>query len=252
MSVWEWALLLGGGLIAGVTNTLAGGGSLITVPLLVLVGLSPNVANGTNRIAVLVQSLVASVTFHSKGVSGVSSGLRLLPVGLVGAALGAYLGTALDDAVFQRVFGLIMLPLSAVILLRKKGGRAEASAQVSTLAGSSPIRLQIAYFFVGAWAGFIQAGVGLIALTVLTVFGGFDLKRSNAIKVVTVAVFTCLALAVFALRVGVDWKIGLALSLASGLGGYLGTIAALKQGDKLIRVFFVLACIGLSARMLFG
>jgi uncharacterized membrane protein YfcA len=249
MTVWDWLLLLGGGLLAGVANTLAGGGSLITVPLLVMVGLPPNVANGTNRIGILIQSLVASATFHGKGVSGVRSGLALLPVGLAGALGGAYLGTALSDESFRRIFGLIMIPLAAVSLMRRKTPTSEAAPAEPS---ARTWRLQVAYFFVGAWAGFIQAGVGLIALAVLSAFGGFDLKRGNAIKVVTVAAFTCLALAVFALRVGVDWGVGLVLAVASGAGGYLGSVAALKQGDRLVRVIFVLACVGLSARMLFG
>jgi len=246
MALWEWALLLVGGVTAGAINTLAGGGSLLTVPLLVMVGLPPNVANGTNRIAVLVQSLVASATFHKKGLSGVGPGLALVPAGLVGAAVGAYLGTELSDDVFRRIFGVIMVPMALVIVLRPNSAPTTAPSERHAVA------MQIAYFFVGAYAGFIQAGVGVFALAALTIFGGFDLKKANAVKVVTVAAFTAVALAIFAIRLDLAVGIGLALSVATGIGGYLGSIAALRKGDRLIRAVMLLACAGLSVRMLVG
>jgi len=241
-------LLMVGGVLAGALNTLAGGGSLLTVPLLIMVGVPPSVANGTNRIAVLVQSVVAGATFHKQGVSGVRPGLSLVPVGLIGAALGAYLGTELSDAVFRQVFGLVMVPIALIVVFQRK----RTSVQTAPARGARAIGLQIAYFFVGAYAGFIQAGVGVFALMALTLFGGFDLTRGNAVKVVTVAAFTGLALLIYAVRLDLAVGVGLALSVATGVGGYLGTLAALRKGDGLARAAMVLACVGLSIRMLWG
>ena len=98
MAVWTWLILAGGAVLAGVVNAMAGGGSLVTLPLLMLVGLPPNVANGTNRIAVLFQSAVSAWTFHRNGLFPVRLGLMLMPPGLVGAAIGAYLATIVSEA----------------------------------------------------------------------------------------------------------------------------------------------------------
>ena len=112
------ALLFGGGVVAGIVNTLAGGGSMLTVPLLVMLGLPGTLANGTNRVGVLVQSLAATWRFRRDGVDVLASALPvLLPVG-VGALVGALAVTQLADDVFERAFGLVMLAGGALGLPR--------------------------------------------------------------------------------------------------------------------------------------
>lgn len=250
MDLIYWVLLLAGGVAAGVVNTLAGGGTLITVPLLVLVGLSPNVANGTNRVAVLVQSVVATWAFHRRGYTGVRLSATVLPSGLVGAAIGAYLSTQLSGAAFRQIFGVAMLPLAALIFSRRKGLTTLGQEHRGEPKGS--VQLAVAFFAVGAYAGFIQAGVGIIALAALTLIGGFDLRQGNAVKVFTVAVFTAVAVVFFALESQIALGHGLALAAATGLGGYLGTLAAVKRGDRWIRWAVVASCIGLSVKMILG
>ena len=251
MLFWEWTALLCGGVLAGVINTLAGGGSLLTVPLLILVGVAPNVANGTNRIAVLSQSLVASATLHKRGLSGLRPGLGLLPAGLSGAALGAYLSTELSDELFRQLFGLLMVPMALVITLRPRRVKVARSQNEQP---RHPLGLHLAYFFVGAYAGFIQAGVGIFALAALSLFGGYDLRRANAVKVVTIAAFTGAALIFFIVRLDepLAYGIGIALAVATGLGGYLGSLAVLKRGESLARIVMLIACVALAIRMLWG
>lgn len=246
MDILSWILLLAGGVAAGAINTMAGGGTLLTFPLLVLVGLPPNVANGTNRIAVFVQSVVATRTFHRRGMSGVSLGAKLLPAGLVGAAAGTYLATITDPDLFRQIFGLAMLPLAALILLRKK------PSDKARQDGAQSKPLLVAYFFVGLYAGFIQAGVGMLALAALSMFGGLGLIQANAVKVLTISAFAAISIGIFALADDIAWGHGLVLSIATGLGGFLGTIAVIRQGDRLIRLVFLVAAIGLSIRMIFG
>jgi len=246
MDILSWALLLAGGVAAGAINTMAGGGTLLTFPLLVLVGLPPNVANGTNRVAVFVQSVVATRTFHKRGLSGVTLGAKLLPAGLIGAALGTYLATITDPDLFRQIFGLAMIPLAAVIFLRKK------PSDDAHLDGSKNKSLMIAYFFVGLYAGFIQAGVGMLALTALSMFGGLGLIQANAVKVLTISAFALVSIVIFSLADDIAWGHGIVLSLATGLGGCLGTIAVIRQGDKLIRAVFLVTAIGLSIRMIVG
>ena len=236
MELTNWILLFFGGIFAGIINTLAGGGSLISLPLLMLLGLSPNVANGTNRLAVLVQSGVASWQFHRNRFSGFVPGLHLLPSGLLGALIGAYYATQIDGALFQQITGYALVPLAAITLLKDMNftGRTPQEGP------NRRIARQVAFFFVGLYAGFIQAGVGLFALAALGVVGGLDLRLANAIKLFTVGVFALLSLAVFIWQNAFALQQGMVLALAAGIGGYLGSKFALKRGGLFVRITLII------------
>ena len=135
----ESALLVAGGFVAGFINTLAGGGSFLTVPLLVLVGLPPTVANATNRVAVLAQNLAAITGFRQEGVPGVGFALRLLPAALLGAWLGAWLAAGLPEEIFSRAFGVIMLVISIGFPTVPSGPFAPAEIQLLNTFNSSPV-----------------------------------------------------------------------------------------------------------------
>jgi hypothetical protein len=245
----HWILLVGGAVGAGIVNTLAGGGSLITVPLLVVVGLEPNVANGTNRLGVLVQSVVASWTFRRSGIDmgrlGRLSGSAILATGLLGALAGAYLATRVSNDTFRLFFALTMLPVAALVFAQPKRWLERLEAR--------PVRavwLAAAFVFVGLYAGFVQAGVGIIALMALVGLGAGNLVSANAFKVFAVAVFALLSLVIFALNDQVDLLAGLVLATGSALGGYLGGLLAAHRGERWIRGAVLLASVALSIRLL--
>lgn len=241
----ESAILIAGGLIAGFINTLAGGGSFLTVPLLILVGLPPTVANGTNRVAVLVQNLAAVTGFRQEGVPGVAFSLRLLPATLAGSLLGAWIAASVPDEVFGRAFGLIMLLALPVILWNPK----PPSGQARGL----PVALQqVIYFAIGFYGGAIQAGIGIPLLLALVVAGGFDLVRANSVKVVLIAALTAVALVAFVYEGKVMWVHGGVLALGSGIGGYAASRFGARVGERLIRPVLTLAVVALAARLLLG
>lgn len=250
MDVWHLILLGLGSVVAGAVNTLAGGGSLITVPLLILVGLEPNAANATNRVGVLAQSLVSSWTFARQGLGGWGRAAALLPTGLGGAAVGAWGATVIDNDAFRTVFGWLMLPLAVVLFVNPRPrrwlrDRAEA-------APSRGVVLSVAFFFVGAYAGFVQAGYGFAALAALTLLGAQDLRSANAVKVLLSAAFTALSLVIFSFRLEIDLAAGLVVAVGSGLGGYAGGIAAVRKGELWIRPVVLVSCIALAIHLLRG
>jgi uncharacterized membrane protein YfcA len=156
----EIAILIGGGLAAGVVNTLAGGGSLISVPLLVLVGLPATVANGTNRIGVFLQNLTAAWGFRAQGVSGIAGAAKVVVPVCIGSLAGALTVARLDDATFQRIFGVVML-IDLIPMLR--GPR-----RMEPVERPWPRWLLFAVFVaIGAYGGAIQAGVGLLMVGAL-------------------------------------------------------------------------------------
>jgi hypothetical protein len=235
------AALLAGGLFAGVVNTLAGGGSLLTVPLLVLLGLPGSVANGTNRVGVLIQSLVATSRFHQSGRLELRALLPVLAPVLAGSLLGASAISRVADATFERLFGVVMLLLLVPTLRRTR----------STLPGPGFGRAgsALVFFGLGVYGGAIQAGVG-IPLVFALVHAGHELVRANALKVAVIASLTATAIPVFALGGQIDWPPALVLGAGFAVGAELGVRLAVAGGERVIRPVLVAAVLGLAGRML--
>jgi uncharacterized membrane protein YfcA len=243
LSASEVAILIAGGLAAGVVNTLAGGGSLISVPLLVLIGLPGTVANGTNRIGVFVQNLIAAWSFRAQGVSGVAGASKVVVPVCIGSLIGAFTVARLDDATFQRIFGLVML-IDLIPMLRKPvPGSAHAT-------NPWPPWLLFAVFLgIGAYGGAIQAGVGLLMVGALN-HTGYDLVRANSIKVATNVVLTAFAIPIFLWHGQVAWVPALVLAIGFAAGGALGARIAVRGGERVIRPVMVAAIVLLAGRML--
>jgi hypothetical protein len=237
----EALLLAGGGLVAGVVNTLAGGGSLLTVPLLTFVGLPGTLANGTNRVGVLVQNGVASWGFWREGVSGVRTALPLLAPVAAGALAGAFTISRVSDAVFERAFGVVMLVLLVPMLRPRDPARPRAPLP--------PALRTLLFFAIGAFGGAFQAGVGILLLWALAA-GGTDLVRGNAAKVVLNFCFSLLVLPVFVSARQVALPEAVALGAGFAAGGWLGPRIAVRGGERVIKPVLAAAVVALAGRML--
>ncbi len=242
----EGAMLVAGGAIAGTINTLAGGASAITVPLLVLLGLPGNVANGTNRVGVFVQSLWASLRFRSAGVSGFRASVPVLVPTCLGAAAGALGITSVADTTFERLFAVVMVLLLVPILGGPGVGLRQARAERRDL----PPVLGFAIFFaIGAFGGAFQAGVGLLLIAALA-YTGYDLVHANSIKVVVNTALAGVAVPIFIVRGHVEWIPALVLTLGFVLGSTLGVRLAVEGGERVIRPVIAVAVALLAGRML--
>jgi uncharacterized membrane protein YfcA len=239
----EVTLLVLGGFVAGIANTLAGGASLLTVPLLVLVGLPGTVANGTNRFGVCVQNVVASWRFRAEGVSGFRDAVPVLLPIAAGSAIGATAISQVSDSTFERLFGIVMVLLLLPML--RPGGSATGSTRPRW---SAPARALV-FFLIGLYGGAFQAGVG-IALVMALSYAGFDLVRANSIKVVVNALLTAVALPVFALQGQVMWLPGAILAVGFVGGGLVGVRLAVRGGERIIRPVLAVCVLGLAGRML--
>lgn len=242
-------ILLVGGLLAGVVNTLAGGGSLLTVPLLVLVGLPGTVANGTNRVGVLVQNGIAAWGFRAQGVPGLRGALPILGPVAIGALAGALVASRLPDELFERLFGgLMILVLVPTLWPRPSGDRAQAESTEPGSAKTGWAR-SLVFLGIGLYGGAFQAGVGILLVLALS-FAGVDLVRANSIKVVVNFCFTGLALLVFLAAGLVAWPQAAALAVGFGAGGALGARLAVRGGERLIRPVLAVSVLALAGRML--
>ncbi len=242
MAWWEALLLVIGGLFAGAINTVAGGGSMLTVPLLVLAGVPGNAANGSNRVGILTSNVAAVATFRRLGVDGLRHASRVVVPVVLGGLIGSFaVGRLLDDAAFERVFGLLMIPL--VILSVRRPSNASGDRAWSTT------KVVIVFLLIGIYGGAFQAGVGLVLLAALT-RSGFDLVMSNSIKVVVNTAVTVVALPVFILSGDIAWAPALVLAAGFVVGGWLGAQASFRGGEVLIRRVMVVAALGLAGRLI--
>ena len=235
------------GLIAGFINTLAGSGSLITLPILILLGLPANVANGTNRVGVLLQNVVAVATFKRRGALETTGAWKLVLPSVLGSVIGAELAVDLDEALLRRVIGALMLVMLAVMLVKpERWIAAHATRREPRLWVEVPL-----FFVIGVYGGFIQAGVGIFLLAGLVLGAGFNLVGANAMKNLIVLVFTAAALVVFVANDQVQWTLGLLLGAGQAAGAWLAAHLAVQRGAEFVRLV-VIVIIVLSAAALFA
>jgi len=236
-------LLLFGGLAAGFINALAGGGSAITVPILTeIVGVS--IANGTNRIAVLLANIAALTGIQKGGAVPWHRVGRLVPPTVIGAALGAWTATQLSGDVMKRVFAVVLVLVAASVLLRPSRWIEGHERDIG-----EPWRSLI-FLGIGFYGGFVQAGVGFLLLMGLVLGSGMDLVKGNAAKVVLILAYTPVALILFASASQIDIQVGLVLSVGQMTGAWIGARLAVLKGAAWIRWVLVAAAIVAALRML--
>lgn len=249
---------------------------MLTVPAMLLFGMPGPVANGTNRIAILAQNLVAVLTFRRQGYQHFRLGLTLGLAALPGALVGAITGVQLRGERFEWVLAAVMLISMAAMwqqgMARPRQAAAQAPAGKDPAAPApppatpaqpaapqaapspSPRRLvagHLCMVAVGFWGGLIQVGVGFVLMPVLHRVMDFDLVRVNQYKVLVVLVYTLPALAVFASQAGVMWGAGLGLALGNSAGGWLGAHTSMTRGAGLISIVFNLTLVALVIKLLF-
>ncbi len=252
MEPYAYPLLVVAGFVAGFVNTLAGSGSLVTLPALIFLGLPPTVANGTNRLAILLQNVVAVSRYKSFGMLELRHGAWLALPALLGALLGARLAVDLDETLLRRTIGalfLLMVPILAARPQRWLAGARPDRAQAAATAREPKVWL--ALFLVGMYGGFLQAGVGIFLLVVLVLGAGFDVVRANAVKVLIILLFTAAALAVFVVHGQVAWGPGLVLASGNMLGALAATQVARHRGAEFVH-WFLLVVVTVSGLWLLG
>ncbi len=246
--VWQIPLLVAVGLVAGILNILAGGGSLLTLPVLIFIGLPASTANGTNRIAIFCQNIFAISGFRKRGVFPVKLALICTVPALVGSYFGATLAINIDDALFRKILGLIMIGVMIFTVLDPAKNLKIEEGKMSAMRFAL---LLITFFGVGIYGGFVQAGVGFIVIAGLLLHG-LDLVRINAVKVIVIFAFTMVALAVFIAHGEVDFGLGLALAAGNSVGGIIGTRLAVEKGHDWLKKVVTVTVMVFAIKLLIG
>lgn len=217
LTFWHFTIIFVGSFLAGVINTFAGNGSVITLSLLTdLLGLPGNMANGTNRVGVILQSAASAAGFQRNKVIDFSRAKHILVLMMIGAIFGVYVVTKISNEQFLFVFRYLMVIMLVVVLVKP-----ERWLQATKL-HNTPVWISVPVFLsLGFYGGFIQMGMGIFFLAFLVLISKYSIVDANAIKTIIVFLYTCIILVIFAWKGLVDWKIGILLAVGQSLGGYL-------------------------------
>ena len=248
MEWYKLILITGAGFVAGFLNTMAGGGTLITLPILIFLGLPPAVANGTNRIAILAQNISGIAGFRSKGIFIFPYNLWLSISAFAGAILGAMIAVDISGALFNRILSFILIIAVLFPILNRTIKKNVSPERITSRYRVFGI---IAFFFIGIYGGFIQAGVGFLIIAALSMINNLSLVRSNSIKVFVICVYNISALAVFIASGKIAWIPGLTMAVGNSAGAWIASRWSVKKGDKWVEIFLIVAVIIMAIKLWF-
>lgn len=232
----DYFLLILVGFIAGVINTIAGGGSLLTLPVLIFMGLPPTIANGTNRIGIVIQMLVGTAGFKSKGVSSFPFSIYMGLAALLGSLIGAKIAVDIKGDTFNKVLSFVMIAVVLIIVFKPK---LKTKYLIERTTGKHLWIGCLAFFFFGIYGGFINAGLGFILILFLHYFNQLSLVKANATKAVVISIYMSGALVVFILNDAVNWKMGLTMAIGTSLGAWFSSRFSVDKGDKFVKIFLL-------------
>ena len=235
LTAWTVSLLVISGVCAGFINTLAGGGSMLTLPVLMLMGMPADIANGTNRLAVVIQSLTGVHGFKKHGYLETSDIIPVMKPMLVGALLGALIVSYMPPDVLKPVLLITMMVMSLVMMFSSAvvfPGEHEKPKSLGDLRfGSTGI------FLCGLYGGAIQGGVGFVLIMFFSGAMRYGILQANAWKMVCTLGFGFLSLVIFIVREQVVWIPGAILSLATIVGVLLSLKFAMKANQEVLKRF---------------
>ncbi|MEM9528232.1 MAG: sulfite exporter TauE/SafE family protein [Bacteroidota bacterium] len=245
----DYTIAFSGAILAGAINTMAGNGSAITLTILMeLLGLPPDVANGTNRVGVLGNGAAAVMGFKKGGRLEMTPDRkqemwRIAIITSLGAILGIYLSLIISNEAYRNVFRYLLIVMLVVVLVKPKRWLiADAKKPPLSLWLSIPL-----FFTIGVYGGFIQMGMGAFFLAIMVLVARYEIIQGNVVKAVSVTVYTIIAVAIFAWRDLISWEIGALMALGQMIGGYLTARFAAKHPKAGLYAYWLLIVVIIGA-----
>jgi uncharacterized membrane protein YfcA len=228
------AILLASGLVVGFINTLAGGGSAISLTVFIALGLPVHLANGTNRIAITMQNLSATATFTRKRMIDWATGVKLGVPTIVGSVAGAQIAATVNDLVFQICLAVVMVSVLVFMIFGERLLKRKNSETVRI----KPLHYVI-FFLIGIYSGYIFVGTGYLILLAAMGLLHQNIVKSNVMKNFVVLLSVPFSLAVFILNGDVNWAYGLIHGAGNVVGAFIASHYAIGWGTKFLRWFVV-------------
>lgn len=246
MEITEIIILITAGLLVGFVNTLAGGGSIVSLSILMMLGLPAPLANGTNRVGIALQTLTATTSFRQQKALDLKKAGKLAFPAVLGSLIGAWVAVDINEEIFEKAIGVIMLLMLFFIFYKPKKylyGRADIIEKPLTWVHF------VMFFAIGLYGGFIHLGVGYFLLAGIVMGAGYDLVKANAIKVFIVLCYTPFSLLVFIWYDQVDWGYGLTLAIGNIIGAFVASRLAVSKGVDFVKWVIVVVILVTSADM---
>jgi hypothetical protein len=232
------------GTVSGFMNVVAGGGSSLTLPALIFLGLDSTVANGTNRIAIIIQSYSAIHAFRNEKYYQFGMSLKLSIMTLPGTIAGAIFALSIGDELFQKILGIIMIGvIISMIIPNPKKITIENSTKI-------PWTVHLSMFGIGLYGGFIQVGIGFMIMAALQYLMKVNLVIVNMHKVFIVLILTIPAFIVFLVTGNINWQLGLSLGIGNAFGAWWAAKLSVRKGEKFIKAALIIAVLIMALKLL--
>jgi uncharacterized membrane protein YfcA len=251
LDIFSWqiiSLLIIAGFLVGFINTMAGSGTVISYSIFMMLGLPANIANGTIRLGVIMQTLAASLTFRKQHVLDIKKGLWLSISVVTGTIVGAQIAVSINEDVFEIVVGIVMIMMLFFIFIKPERW---VKGKAGLIKEKPTIVQFLIFFLIGIYGGFIHIGIGIFLLGSLVLSAGYDLVKANALKVFIVLLSTPFALIIFMYNNQVDYAMGLIAAIGNVFGGIVASHYAVSWGAGIVR-YILIAVIVLYSLKLFG
>lgn len=239
------SILIIAGIASGFINVMAGGGSAITLPILIFLGLDSATANGTNRIGILLQNISGLASYRQENYQDYPTSIKLSLWTLPGGILGAIFATKIDNETFNIILGLILIGMVvSMIIPKNKNQNIKETKKIN-------ITTYILMLGVGFYGGFIQVGVGILLMAILHNYLKMKLTTVNMHKLFVVLIYTIPALLIFIISGNINYYLGFALALGNSFGAWVAVKLSVRKGDKFVKIILILTILIMSIK-LFG
>lgn len=245
MTISIFLILIISGLFVGFINTLSAGGTAISIALYLALGFYPSEANATNRIGVLLQTSLTVPLFARKGYLKQTYIFRLAIPTMIGALTGSVLSILLPEMLFSYFMGISLLVM--IIFLFRSPKKFEEDDESKTKNGINTLQY-LTFFLIGVYGGFVQVGTGFLLMAAGSMLLGYNIIKTNAVKITVMALYTIVAVLVFWSEGTIHWQYGLIHSIGTFIGSFIATKLAFQKGSRFVRwiVIFVVIFTSLS------
>lgn len=243
MNGLELVAIAGAGLAGSFVNTLAGGGSMVMVPAMMMLGLPAGIANATSRVPIGAQCLTSTATFARAGRLERGPALDVAPLTIAGALAGAWTETVIPDAFYKPFLLVTMIAMALLLLVRAETLAPPPDSSPRRVLGA-PVPM-LATVAAGFFGGLIQAGTGFVLLALFSGLLRYDLVRANAMKAVVMLAYVTVTIGLFAMRGRIVWDVAAAMTVGSVIGAWLGAKLALARSPAWIRYLVIVMAIAM-------
>lgn len=237
MEYFEIILLIGSGFLAGVINSVAGGGTFFTFPALIFAGVSPISANVTSTIAVWPGAVSSAVAYRKQLRLKRRDMMALMVTSFIGGGIGAIILLVTPVQTFETLIPWLMLVATLLFAFGDKLRKAAIAAEEVQYCSPKSMGLQMA---IALYGGYFGAGIGILMLAMLNLLGLRDIHQMNALKTVLGSAINGVAVIIFLFSGLVDWQAAAIMVLAAIIGGYVGAHYAQKMPKIWVKKFVVL------------